>query len=172
MTEQNKYFEPINLRNARITFRNFKGEDDGFNDNHARYFSILLDDEMASEFADMGLKVKYPKPNPNIDPSNDIRKPTLQVFLANNSEPLKPHVRLFIVDEDVVRRVDNADLAQIGNLDSMRIESVKVSIQPSAWEFKGRSGIKCYVNTLYIKLAPTLDPFAAEYADKVEMPFD
>lgn len=172
MTEQNKYFEPINLRNARITFRNFKGEDDGYNANHARYFSLLLDDEMANDFMSRGLTVKYPKPNPNIDPSEDNRKPTLQVYLANNAEPLKPHVRLYMVDEGVVRRIDNADHAQIGNLDSMRIESVDVSIQPSAWEYKGRTGVKCYINALYVKLAPTLDPFAAEYTDNIDVPFD
>ncbi len=144
------FIENIEIENARLMFRNFSGNATKFNQSGARNFCVVLDPDHAEELIDIGWNVKM------LPPRSEDDEPLYYISVAVNYAHVPPHVNL-VTNRSMTELSENT----IGSLDSADIENVDLVIRPYKWEVNGKTGIKAYLKTMYVKLAS--DRFAAKY---------
>lgn len=157
MENLNNFPRIITFKNARIKYRNFRGEARQYNQEGMRNFNLVLNAEDAQRLAEMGMSVRIRPPrNEGDEPerllkvavSYKIRAPKIVVISGGVQTAL---------DEDTVDELDYAD-----------IERVDLSIRPSRWSMPdGRTGLKAYLNTMYVTVVE--DELEREYqaADRI-----
>jgi hypothetical protein len=142
----------ISIENAVIKFRNFSGKPGKYNAKGSRNFCVALEKEFADILKQDGWNVRASQPK---DPDDDILY-TLQV--AVSFERIPPKV-IYITSKSK-RTMDEEDISM---LDWVQIRSADVIINPSVWEVNEKSGIKAYLNALYITVEE--DEFESKYED-------
>lgn len=149
----------IEIEDARIIFRNFKGEKSKFNPTGFRTFSVLLDDDLAEVLARDGWNIKW------LDPREEGDKP--QAFMDAKAQygPYPPKVVL----------VTNDGLSYIGEdeidmLDWAEFEKVDLVLRPYNWEVSGNTGVAAYLKAIYVTLVE--DAFEAKYRNLHNKPMD
>lgn len=138
------------VENARIIFRNFSGAPSQYNTTGKRTFSIVLDEDVAKKLKDDGWNVKPLKARDPEDPQEyqlpvevKYAKYPPKIFMVNGRS------KTLLTEETV------------GNLDYLDIENIDIVVNPSEWEFGGKSGVKAYVKEMYVVVAT--DYFANKY---------
>ncbi len=144
----------LNIENAKIIFRNFKGEDTKFSKG-LRSFSVVIDDpQKAQQLLDDGWNVKILKPREE----DDI--PTHHIQVAVSFEHVPP--KIFMITGSSGRKKKTLlDEESVAALDYADISNADVSITPYSWEVNGKSGVKAYLKTLYVTIEE--DEFASKY---------
>lgn len=143
------------IENARILYRNFKGEESAYNRKGDRNFCVIIDNpEFADELINDGWNVKYtnPKEDSDYDPV-----PYLPVRV--NFDVMPPNV-FAVTRKKKTRLTANT----VESLDYAEIKSVDLTIRPRIWEIGGKSGIKAYLKTMYAVVEE--DEFADKYDDR------
>lgn len=141
----------LTIENAKIIFRNFKGEGRTYNPEGKRNFCVILDDmDIADQLKSDGWNVKMLQPREE----GDVPTPYLQCEVSYKNRP--PMIKMItsknqtVLDEDTVSMLDYAD-----------IKHVDVILSPYNWEVNGKSGVKAYVKTMYVVIEE--DAFASKY---------
>jgi hypothetical protein len=133
----------ITFWDARLIFRNLKGEASKFNRKGARNFCVILKDpEVIVQLEEDGWNVKrkppreegddeliYMKVNVNFE---GPRPPKIVMITSKNRTEL---------DEDLISMLDVADIAK-----------VDLIVRPYSWEVEGSTGISAYLKTMYITI--------------------
>lgn len=137
----------ITLEGARILFRNFSGLASQFNAEGNRNFCVIIDDpDMLRRLEDDGWNIRWLRPK---DPE-DEPKAYLQVkvsFPKKGSRARPPKIIMItsrgqtILDEETVSLLDTAEIA-----------NVDMIIRPYNWEMQGRTGVKAYLNSIYVTI--------------------
>lgn len=142
----------IQIENAQIRFRNFRGEPDKYNKNGKRTFSVLIDPAQAEALKAEGWNIKYLKPRDEDEEPQAFL--TVEVKFGN----FPPTIHVIsgraqqILDEDSVKLLDKAD-----------ITNIDIVITPYSWRMdNGSSGIKAYLKSAWVTL--DADPFAQKYS--------
>ena len=152
----------VTLENMPIIFKNFSGQKGQFNTEGERTFNLLIEDpEIAKEMLNDGWNLK-----PLRDEADQITAHHLPVKVNYNS-PYPP--RIVRVTKNGRHQVD-LDEKTIGSLDSQRVVSVDITINPYQWSVQGKSGIKAYCQVMFVIVEVT--PLEEKYAVLLEMPFD
>lgn len=155
MTEQKKWINEIKIEGARMLYKHFSGEKDNYHAPGEMDFSVIIEDlDYARELEQQGWNINYPKPNPEIDPEEDKRRPTLKVKLSFDNENFPPKVWTISYDKDgneVPRRITQ-DTAYL--LDTLRFSNIDMFITPYHWAKNGRSGISAYLSQFYGTVEP------------------
>lgn len=155
----------ITVEGARIIFRNFGGAEGPYNGPGERSFGLVLPADLAVQMLNDGWNVKYlqpreegdePQPWLPVKVSYKIRPPRV-VMVTHRGNPPKP-VRVTL-PEDLVDMVDYADIA-----------NVDVIVNPSIWNFNGKSGVKAYLQTMFVTIQQ--DELEKKYADVEEIGFN
>lgn len=148
-----KVTDNVVFEDVRIMFRNFKGEETPYNRAGNRNFCVVIDDEVFAErMKDDGWNVKI------LPPREEGDKPLcyIQVVASYKFQPPKVYLltktNKTLLDEDT-----------IGELDDVDIESVDLIIRPYNWEVNGKSGVKAYLKSMYVKIRE--DFLAEKYAN-------
>ena len=139
----------VTLNNVGIIFPNFAGRTDQYNKTGVRSFSVAISYETAEAMLADGFNVKFPKPNPEIDPDDDRRLPTLNITVSNDHDNIPYGIRIFLVDGENEQRVDNTNLDMLDGLD---IDYANVKFSVYDWSVNGNSGRKPYVQSLQLFL--------------------
>lgn len=129
------------LEDVVIAFRNFAGKEDTYNREGDRNFAILLDDDQAEEMLRDGWNVKHLKARDD----EETPQAYIQVAVSYKNRPPK------------IGMVTSKGLTYLGEgevemLDWVDIETADVTLNPYEWAVNGKTGVKAYVQSLFIKI--------------------
>ena len=142
----------LQIDDARIIFKNFKGRGDKFNREGDRNFSLLIEDEnTANALIKEGWNVKI---KPGREEGDD---PFMRLPVKVKFTDYGPNVYLVTGN-----RRNELDEESIGCLDNIEIESVDMDIRPYDWEVNGRTGRTAYLQSM--EVVQRIDRFAARYS--------
>lgn len=143
---------PITIRDAELAFLNFAGKPDTFNPQGKSQFCIMLPDDVASHMQRDGWNVKFLRAREE----GDEPRPYISVEVSYKIRP--PRIRTITPAGQTV-----LGQGEVALIDWMDIKKADVTINPSAWEVNGKTGIKAYLGALYLHIV--MDELEAEYAD-------
>lgn len=155
--QKGKYDDTSNLifEDAKIIFRNFRGEDYGYNPQHKKSFSVLIDPEDYSieDMRDDGWNVKQMKPREGYEDEVAYHLPVevrwdnfppaiwliTQTGIGEDGNPKYKRTRL---DEESSFVIDTAEIVRV---------NVEIS-HGRTYDFNGKTGIKAYLKKMYVEL--------------------
>lgn len=147
----------LNIENARIGYKNFRGLESKYNAQGNRTFSVFIDDVNTAEalIADgWNLKVRNKK---DVADGEDP-KYHLPVSVKYGSDYYRPRIFQITSSGKTLLTEETVDL-----LDYSIFEKVDLSIRPYEWEVNGTTGIKAYVDEMYVTIQE--GAFASKYSD-------
>lgn len=130
----------LQIDNARIIFRNFKGEGGRYNHAGDRNFAVVIpdyDQAMALKNDGWNVKIKDPK-----EPG-DTPFMYLPVKVKFNGH--SPRIYL-----ETLGHRNKIDEDQVDTLDDIEIESVSMDIRPYNWEVQGDKGKAAYLYSMNV----------------------
>jgi len=144
------------MEGVRIIFRNFAGKEGQYNREGDRNFGVILPPDVAEAMLADGWNVKYLKPREEED-EEETETPWLSVSV--NFEKGKPP-KVMLVTE---RGRTALDANTIEMLDWADITNVDLIVRPYQWEVSGRTGIKAYLQSMYVTIEE--DALERKYAE-------
>ena len=144
----------LQIDDARIVFRNFRGEGGPYNREGDRNFALVIPtEEMADELVAEGWNVKKK------DPREEGDDPFIFLPVKIKFNDRGPHV--YLKTGDVSNKLDEES---VGCLDDIDIRSVSMDIRPYDWEVNGKTGRTAYLQSM--EVVQEIDRFAARYAEE------
>lgn len=144
----------LQIDDARIIYRNFRGEGSKFNREGDRNFALVIpNEEMADALVKEGWNVKI-KPARDEEDSPFMFLPVKIKF--NDRGP-----QVYLRTGDRVNRLDEESVAMLDDID---ILSVNMDIRPYRWDVNGKQGVTAYLQS--IEVIQEIDRFAARYAEE------
>lgn len=144
------------MEGVRIIFRNFEGKEGQYNRAGDRNFAVLLDEETANAMSEDGWNVKWLKPR---DDDEEDTPPQAYLQVSVNFDKGRPPRVVMItsrgrtnLDEDTVEMLDWAD-----------ITNVDLIIRPYEWSVNNKTGIKAYLQSIYVTVEE--DELERKYAE-------
>lgn len=148
----------IVMEDVRIVFRNFAGREGQFNREGDRNFSVLLDDDkLVKDLEADGWNVKYLKAREE----GDTEQPYLQVSVNFDGRP--PRVTMI-----TSRGRTNLGEREVEMLDWADIRTCDLIVRPYHWNVNGRSGIKAYLQSIFVTIEE--DELELKYSDIDDVP--
>ena len=144
----------IEINDARIIYRNFRGEASKFNRAGDRNFAVVIpDQESADILIDDGWNVEIKPPREDGD-TPFMYLPVKVKFNENGPAAyLQSGNNRRKLDEDMIACLDEVD-----------IESVSMDIRPYDWEVNGKQGRSAYLQAILV--TQKIDRFAASYNEE------
>ena len=142
------------MEGVRIIFRNFAGKEGQYNREGDRNFAVLLDDKVAAEMDEDNWNVKW------LRPRSEEEGETPQAYLpvSVNFKGRPPRIVLI-----TSRGRTNIDEHGVEMLDWVDIINVDLIVRPYEWTVNGKSGIKAYLQSIYITIEE--DPLELKYSE-------
>lgn len=142
------------MEGVRIIFRNFTGKEGQYNREGDRNFAVLLDDKTANAMAEDNWNIKWLKPR------GEEEEETPQAYLpvSVNFKGRPPRIVLITsrgrthLNEDSIEMLDWADIL-----------NVDLIVRPYEWTVNDKSGIKAYLQSLYVTIEE--DPLELKYSE-------
>lgn len=143
------------MEGVRIVFRNFSGKEGQYNREGDRNFAVLLDPTIANTMAEDGWNVKWLKPREGDEEDADLQA-YLQVSVNFKGRP----PRVVMISS---RGRTNLDEGSVEMLDWADIQNVDLIVRPYEWNVNGKTGIKAYLQSIYVTIEE--DELEKKYAD-------
>ena len=144
----------LQINDARIMFRNFRGEGDKFNREGDRNFVLIIpNEEIADALAKEGWNVKIK------DPREEGDMPFMYLPVKVKFNDRGPQI--YLITGERHNRLDENSVAILDDID---ILSVNLDIRPYDWEVNGKTGRTAYLQA--IEVFQEIDRFAARYAEE------
>lgn len=146
--------EILQIDEARIVYRNFRGEGSKFNREGDRNFAVVIpNQEIADKLIEAGWNVKIKPPRDEDD------TPFMYLPVKIKFSERGPHI--YLVTGRVQNKLDEDSVSIIDDID---IASVDLDIRPYDWEVNGKSGRTAYLQSM--RVTQDADRFAAAYMDE------
>lgn len=140
------------MEGVRIIFRNFTGKEGQYNREGDRNFAVLLDDPTAQAMAADNWNVKWLRPRDEDEAEN----PQAYLPVSVNFKGRPPRIVLI-----TSRGRTNLDESTVEMLDWADIINVDLIVRPYEWTVNDKSGIKAYLQSLYVTIEE--DPLERKY---------
>lgn len=128
----------LQIDDAKIIFKNFRGEADKYNREGDRNFSLVIPtEEMADELVKEGWNVKIK------DPREEGDVPFMYLPVKVKFNDRGPHI--YVITNG--RKVKLGE-ETVGMLDRIYISSSNMDIRPYDWEVNGKSGRTAYLQSI------------------------
>lgn len=146
--------ERLQIDDARIIYRNFRGEGSKFNREGDRNFALVIpNQDMADALIEKGWNVKIKPPRDEED------EPFMYLPVKIKFNERGP--RVYLKTGDRVNRLDEESVAMLDDID---ILSVSMDLRSYDWEVNGKTGRTAYLDS--IEVIQEIDRFAARYAEE------
>lgn len=143
----------ITFEDARIIFRNFAGKEGMYNREGDRNFSVIIDPDTAKALMEDGWNPKQLKVREE-GVEADWHLPISVGF------KIRPPRMVLIGSISKKRTVLDEDSCEV--LDWVDIEMVDLTVRPYNWTVRDASGVKAYLQTIFVTIAE--DPIELKYA--------
>jgi hypothetical protein len=143
------------MEGVRIIFRNFAGKEGQYNREGDRNFAVLLDDEVANQMAEDGWNIKWLKPREEDEDETEQAYLGVSVNFAKGRPP-----RVVMVTS---RGRTNLGEEEVEMLDWADITNVDLIVRPYEWSVNGKTGIKAYLQSIYVTIEE--DALEIKYAE-------
>lgn len=144
----------LQVNDARIIYRNFRGEGSKYNREGDRNFAMIIpNQELADELIAHGWNVKIKAPR------EEGEDPFMYLPIKVKFNDRGPHIYLMTGD-----RTNRLEEDMVPMLDDIDICSVNLDIRPYDWEVNGKTGRTAYLQAM--KVIQEIDRFAAEMAEE------
>lgn len=140
-------------------FRNFAGREGMYNRAGDRNFAVALTPQMAEDLEYCGYNVKYLKAREE----GDEDQPWLPVTVSFKGRP----PTIIQITSRGQTRLHEDEVEMLDWVDIVRCDMI---VRPYAWNVQGKSGIKAYLQSLYVTIDE--DPLAQKYAEQAEQQED
>lgn len=141
----------LQIDDARIVYRNFKGVASKFNREGDRNFAVVIPNrDIAEQLIDAGWNVRI-KPPRNEEDSEFMFLPVKIKF--KNHEP-----NTYLLTGNDLNRLDEET---VGCLDDVDIDSVDMDIRGYNWDVNGKTGRTAYLQSM--RVTQRVDRFASRY---------
>lgn len=141
------------MEGVRIIFRNFSGKEGQYNREGDRNFAVLLDEKVATAMAEDNWNVKWLKPRDETEEES----PQAYLPVSVNFKGRPPRIVLI-----TSRGRTNLDESSVEMLDWVDIINVDMIIRPYEWTVNNKSGIKAYLQSIYVTIDE--DPLEQKYS--------
>ena len=131
----------VTVENARLFFKNFSGKEGPYNREGDRNFCCELPEDVAEAMERDGWNIRYSKPQDE----GDVASPYIQVTVRFDIRP--PRI-VMIADN----KRTNIDESTVDVLDYADIALVDLIIRARNWEHNGKTGIKAYLQTMFVTI--------------------
>jgi hypothetical protein len=142
------------MEGVRIIFRNFAGKEGQYNREGDRNFAVLVDDKVAAAMDQDGWNIKWLKPRSE----EEGEEPQAYLPISVNFKGRPPRIVMITsrgrthLDEDTVESLDWADII-----------NVDLIVRPYEWVVNDKSGVKAYLQALYVTIEE--DPLEIKYGE-------
>lgn len=144
----------LQINDARIVFRNFRGEGGPYNREGDRNFALVIPNEdIADELIKDGWNVKIKEAREEGD------QPFIFLTVKVKFNDRGPHI--YLKTGEAVNKLDEETVSCIDDID---IRSVNLDIRPYDWEINGKTGRTAYLQSM--EIIQEIDRFAARYAEE------
>lgn len=140
------------MEGVRIIFRNFSGKEGQYNREGDRNFAVLLDETIANAMTEDGWNVKLLKPR------GEEEEETPQAYLPVSVNFSGRPPRIVLITS---RGRTNLDERSVEMLDWADIINVDMIVRPYEWTVNDKSGIKAYLQSIYVTIEE--DPLEMKY---------
>lgn len=134
----------LRLDDARIVFKNFRGEEGPFNREGDRGFAVIIPENAVEKLRADGWNIKKLKDR-EVDGEMEEGDYYLNVRVSYKNRP--PQITV-IGDKTKRRNKYGEDLVEL--LDYAYFLEADVLISPYKYEVRGETGISAYLNTMYV----------------------
>ena len=131
------------MEGVRILFRNFSGKEGQYNREGDRNFAVLLDDTVANAMAEDNWNIKWLKPREE----EEDETPQAYLPVSVNFKGRPPRIVLI-----TTRGRTNLDEGSVEMLDWANIINVDLIVRPYEWTVNEKSGIKAYLQSIYVTI--------------------
>ena len=145
------------MEGVQIIFRNFAGKEGQYNREGDRNFGVLLPEDVATQMAEDGWNVKFLKPRE--EDEGDESPPQGWLPVSVNFDKGRPPRVVMITS----RGRTNLDGDTVEMLDWADIKNVDLIVRPYEWSVQGKTGIKAYLQSLYVTIEE--DELEKKYAE-------
>ena len=144
----------LQINDARIVFRNFRGEGGPYNREGDRNFALVIPNkDIADELIKDGWNVKIKEAREEGD------QPFIFLTVKVKFNDRGPHI--YLKTGEAVNKLDEETVSCIDDID---IRSVNLDISPYDWEINGKTGRTAYLQSM--EIIQEIDRFAARYAEE------
>lgn len=144
----------LQVNDARIIYRNFRGEGSKYNREGDRNFAMIIpNQELADELIAHGWNVKIKAPR------EEGEDPFMYLPIKVKFNDRGPHIYLMTGE-----RTNRLEEDMVPMLDDIDIWSVNLDIRPYDWEVNGKTGRTAYLQAM--KVIQEIDRFATEMAEE------
>lgn len=144
----------LQINDARIVFRNFRGEGGPYNREGDRNFALVIPNkDIADELIKDGWNVKIKEAREEGD------QPFIFLTVKVKFNDIGPHI--YLKTGNAVNKLDEETVSCIDDID---IRSVNLDISPYDWEINGKTGRTAYLQSM--EIIQEIDRFAARYAEE------
>lgn len=133
------------MEGVRIIFRNFTGKEGQYNREGDRNFAVLLEDSVANAMLEDGWNIKWLRPREEDEGEDATPQAYLPVSVNFKGRP--PRIVLI-----TSRGRSNLDEESIEMLDWADIINVDLIVRPYEWVVNDKSGIKAYLQSIYVTI--------------------
>lgn len=154
-----KELDNVTIEDARLIFKNFKGQEGPMNREGDRNFCVLLDDDVAAAMRDDGWNIKTLKPREGDEDPEE--QPYVNVSVRFGGRP--PRIMLLSSNSRTQLDEESVDV-----LDWIDIRLVDLVIRPYEWTVNGASGVKAYLKTMFVTIEE--DDLDLKYANLDDLP--
>lgn len=150
--------DPVTIEGARIIFRNFSGAEGTYNKAGDRNFCVVLGEEEAAFYRDLGWPVKYPKPRED----RDTPLPYLPITVKWKDDPQARNPTVVLITNQGKNRT-TLGKDELFLLDWAELKNVDLIWRDFNWEVNGNMGHKAYLKSIYVTIQE--DRLQLKYAD-------